>query len=207
MSRRASAPALEHAVEDFFLRQEFQLDYQPVVSLDKQHIGGFEALLHLRQERVPYYPADFIPVVEATSLRVPLARWILREACHQVQDWRRQNGTTPVSISVNVSPRQLFQGRILVHQLEHVLTETGMEPSGLHLEIPAVVSQQMPSLRNTLANLSKLGVRLYIDNFDPNSQALKVLSQVPVDAVKLCHSSLNNLETAVESLESMLYRA
>ncbi len=210
MSHRASASKLGHAIEDYFLRQEFQLDYQPVLSLDKQRIGGFEALLHLRQDRVQYYPADFIPVVEATSLRAPLARWILREVCRQVLDWRHQGGTTPVSISVNVSPRQLFQGRTLINQLEHVLTETGMEPSGLHLEIPAAVSQQMQSLRHTLETLNRLGVRLYIDNFEPSPKALKILSEMPVDAVKLCHSALRNFETSTQTtqnLESILHRA
>lgn len=205
MSRYASA--LDQTIEDFFLRQEFQLDYQPVLAFDKQRIGGFEALLHLRQNRVHHYPIDFIPLVEETSLRAPLARWILREACYEVQHWQRQDSSLPVSVSVNLSPRQLRQGNVLIRQLESTLTETGMEPSNLQLEIPAIMTNQVATLQDTLITLKSLGVQLYIDNFSLSPQALETLSQMPVDAVKLCHSSLKNLDTVTDKLESTLHFA
>lgn len=201
------ASALDCTIEDFFLQQEFQLDYQPVLSLDKQHIGGFEALLHLRQNRVQHYPIDFISLVEETSLRAPLARWILRQACNQVKHWPKTDGTTPISVSINISLRQLHQSRILIHQLESTLTETGMDPKSLQLEIPATVYHQIPSLRATLEALKGLGIQLYIDNFAPNTQDLEKLAQMPVDAVKLCHSALKNLDAVTEDLESTLHFA
>jgi EAL domain-containing protein (putative c-di-GMP-specific phosphodiesterase class I) len=188
MSRHASG--LNKAVEDFFIRQEFQLDYQPVLSLDRHQIGGFEALLHLRKSRAQQYPVNFIPLIEETSLRTPLARWVLREACQQVQRWQAQHDSPNISVSVNVSPRQLRQGNVLMHQLDHALSETGLQPGSLQLEIPEVVTHHFQSLADTLAGLKNLGIQLYLDNFIPSQKAFEILPHLPVDAVKMCHSSL-----------------
>lgn len=199
-----STSGLNKAAEDFFLRQEFQLDYQPVLSLDHPQIGGFEALLHLRKSRAQHYPANFIPLIEETSLRAPLARWILREACQQVQRWQRRDGSTPISVSVNLSQRQLRQGNILIHQLENALAETGLQPESLQLEIPEVATRQVHNLVDTLSGLKSLGIQLYLDNFMPSQQSLETLPHLPVDAVKMSHTALKNLDNIVDKLESTL---
>lgn len=198
---------LNRAVEDFFLRQEFQLDYQPVLSLEPQRIGGFEALLHLRQGQASPSPVDFIPLLEETSLRAPLARWILHEACHQVRQWQAQNPTQAISVSVNLSPRQLRQDSLLHRQLETTLSETGLHPGNLQLEVPEVAIHNYQSMAETLADLKSLGVQLYIDNFTPNVHTLEMLSQLPIDAVKICPGALDRLDQVLENLETTIHFA
>jgi EAL domain-containing protein (putative c-di-GMP-specific phosphodiesterase class I) len=198
---------LDKAVEDFFLRQEFQLNYQPVLSLDQKQIGGFEALLQLRQHRAHHYPPDFIPLIEETSLRTPLARWVLREACHQVQFWQKKEAHTPVSVSVNLSPRQLRQGHGLIQELENALSDTGLNPTNLQLEVPETATYDTPLLVETLAGLKQLGVQLYIDNFVPTQGSLETLAHLPVDAIKICHHSLKGLERVLDNLKTTIHLA
>jgi EAL domain-containing protein (putative c-di-GMP-specific phosphodiesterase class I) len=198
---------LDRAAEDFFLRQEFQLDYQPVLSLDQQRIGGFEALLHLRQAGRSHSPVDFIPLIEETSLRAPLARWILNEACYQVRHWQAQNPAQAISVSVNLSARQLRQDDLLHRQLETTLSETGLHPGNLQLEVPEVAIHNFQAIADTLAALKGLGVQLYIDNFTPNPHTLEMLSQLPIDAVKICPRDLNSLDKVLENLENTIHFA
>jgi EAL domain-containing protein (putative c-di-GMP-specific phosphodiesterase class I) len=198
---------LDKAVEDFFLRQEFQLNYQPVLCLDQKRIGGFEALLHLRQHRAHHYPPDFIPLIEETSLRAPLARWVLREACNQVQFWQKKEAHTPVSVSVNLSPRQLRQGNGLIQELENALSDTGLQPTNLQLEVPEIATYDTPCLIETLTGLKHLGVQLYIDNFVPTQGSLETLAHLPVDAIKICHNSLSGLDRVIDNLKTTIHLA
>ena len=89
---------------------EFELAYQPLVSLADGRIAGFEALARWRHpERGLLQPAEFISVAEDTGLIVPLGRWVLREACRQMREWNRRYGAA-LSVNVNLSPRQFVDG-------------------------------------------------------------------------------------------------
>ena len=202
MSRHSSNS--DRAIEDYFLRQEFQLDYQPIFSLEQQQIYGFETLLHLRPNRAQNYPADFISLIEETSLRNPLALWTLREACVQANHWQRQDRAAAISVSINVSLRQLRQRDVLIKQLESTLSETGLCPSRIQLEIPGTISYQTKLLQDALTALKTLGIQLYLDDFIPIPKNLELLSQMPVDGLKLRCTPSEELETAIDVLAPVL---
>src|SRR3979490_520636 len=97
-------------------------------------IMGAEALIgshHPRRGLVP--PAQFIPVAEACGVIVPIGRWVLREACRQTRAWR-DAGLPPVGIAINVSPLELRE-KDFVATVRAILTETGLEPCYLELEL------------------------------------------------------------------------
>ena len=118
--------ALRHALE----HQEFALHYQPVVDLTTGQISEVEALVrwaHPQQGLVP--PGQFIPLAEETGLILPIGRWVLEEACRQVQQWREQSpGAASLVVSINLSGRQL-QHPDLVADIQAILQRTGIDPA------------------------------------------------------------------------------
>ena len=126
--------------------------YQPVVDLTTRELVGVEALLRWRHpDRGVVGPTDFIPVAEETGLIVPLGRWVLAEACHQVAAWDRHSPGRSLTMSVNVSGRQLAEPGF-VAEVADVLAETGLDPTRLVLEI----HRERPDRRTREATRSTL---------------------------------------------------
>ncbi|MEO1590108.1 MAG: EAL domain-containing protein [Cyanobacteria bacterium J06632_22] len=207
LGTQMSDRGLDKAAEDFFLRQEFQLDYQPVVGLDQADIGSFEALLHLRQPQQRTYPADYIALLERTSLRAPLTRWVLQEASQQVQAWHHYGPLANLSVSVNLSARQLRQGTVLLRQIETALADTGIMPGALRLELPGTIAMAPLAIVDTLTALKQIGLQLYLDNFSPYHHSPDVLQQLPLDAVKLTQPTSPEFTHLDDSLKSTLHLA
>src|ERR1043165_1632310 len=114
---------------------EFELFYQPIISLDTASLTGFEALVrwnHPQRGLVP--PSEFIPISESTGLIIPMTVQILHTACEQTVKWQRQNPTQPISIAVNLSGKH-FAHPSLVEQITTVIAETGIDPANLKLEL------------------------------------------------------------------------
>jgi diguanylate cyclase (GGDEF)-like protein/PAS domain S-box-containing protein len=177
---------LRRAVE----RGEFALCYQPIISLPMGDLAGFEALVrwnHPTRGRVP--PAEFIAVAEETGLIVPLGNWVLREACRQGREWQDRLGPgRALSISVNLSARQLAQGD-LVEQVRDVLAETGMKGDCLRLEITeTVIMENADAAAAMLARLKELGVRVSVDDFGMGYSCLSLLHRFPIDTLKIDRS-------------------
>ncbi|HYE73742.1 MAG TPA: diguanylate cyclase, partial [Blastocatellia bacterium] len=123
---------LRHAIE----RREFQVYFQPITFVETGNVSGFEALVRwIHPHRGMISPADFIPLAEETGLIIPLGLDVLRQACRQTIEWQKQfPSETPLTISVNLSPKQLKQPD-LVDQVRDILEETGLPPHCLRLEI------------------------------------------------------------------------
>ncbi|MFT3767452.1 MAG: EAL domain-containing protein [Minicystis sp.] len=173
---------LRRAVE----RQEFFLEYQPVVSIATGAIVGVEALVRWRHpERGVVPPGVFIGVAEETGLIVPLGRWVLREACAMLK--RRGGG---FSLSVNVSARQLFRDE-LVDDVAAALSESGIDPASLVLEVTESIA--LEERQPILFALRNLGVRLAIDDFGTGYSSLAYLRRLPVDAVKIHKSFVDGV--------------
>lgn len=174
---------------------EFWVAYQPIVSLDSHEVLGIEALLrwsHPTKGNIP--PADFIGLAEETGLIIPIGRWVLRQACQRTAQWngRRTDGQR-FSVTVNISVRQL-ESPTLVTDVQAALTESGLAPETLVLEITENALMQRAELTiERLHEIKALGVRLAIDDFGTGYSSLSYLQQFPVDILKIDRSFTDGL--------------
>ena len=169
-------------------RNAFSLVYQPQVDLRTGHIVGLEALLRWRHpERGIISSNHFIDLLEETGLIGTVGEWVVRTACEQNKAWQDQ-GLQPVTMSVNVSPRQ-FNDNSLIAQVSDALSKSGLDPRYLCLEVTE--SMLMPSPNRsiaTMASLQKMGVALSIDDFGTGYSNLSALKSFPIKRLKIDQS-------------------
>ncbi len=191
-ARRELEMDLRHAIAS----KEFELYYQPLVNLQKNEITAFEALLRWNHpKRGVTSPADFIPVAEETGLIVPLGEWVLRTACAEAINWPGH-----VKVAVNLSAAQL-NSRNLLSMVTTSLTESGLPPSKLQLEITeTVLLQNTFSTLATLHELQKLGVQIALDDFGTGYSSLSYLRSFPFDKIKIDKSFVQDLANGTEPL-------
>ena len=165
----------------------FVLHYQSLVQLESSTVVGVEALVrwnHSRRGELP--PADFIGVAEETGLIVPLGRWVLREACRQAFAWWKDlPDDNRMNMAVNISGRQL-QDASFVADVAEALSDSGLPPSRLVLEITeTVIMHRTDVMMSRLVELKALGVQLAIDDFGTGYSSLSYLQQFPIDIIKI----------------------
>lgn len=174
-------------------RDELALYFQPKIDLASGLICGTEALLRWRHpERGLVAPDNFIPLAEETGLIVPIGEWALKEACRKAKGWQAL-GLPPLPVAVNLSARQ-FRQKNLVDKVSQVLTETGLEPGLLELEITETTLMQHTG--DNLAVLDKLyalGVKFSIDDFGTGYSSLSYLKRFPVDELKIDRSFVGDI--------------
>ena len=194
--RRAEVTTqLRHALD----RDELVLHYQPTVDLAAGDLTGFEALLRwAHPERGLLLPGDFIDVAEDTNLIVPMGAWVIREAARQLAAWRDELPEHPITISVNLSARQVADPE-LVPVVRAALAEHHLEPSRLCLEITeSVLMDDAAASVATLRELKALGVQLAIDDFGTGYSSLAYLKRFPVDYLKIDRSFVTGLDHETE---------
>ena len=174
-------------------RDEFTVDFQPLVALADRRLRGVEALLRWRHPRLGLLgPELFIPIAEETGHVVTLGRWVLLTACRYAAGWRKLTDAAPF-VSVNVSVRQLTDPDLLTHVADAVNT-TGLPPASLQLELTE--SSMLAGHSDTahrLDTLADTGVRLAIDDFGTGYSSLARLRELPVHAVKLAGPIIDGL--------------
>jgi len=172
---------LRHAIE----QRELIVYYQPLVDLKTNGIFGYEALIRWQHPTLGLLsPSEFIPLAESSGLIVPMGYWILDEACMQAARWSARGGDAP-TVSVNLSARQLQQ-RDLVARVTLAISESGIHPSQLELEITESNAMQNPAYSIRLLNeIRALGVRVALDDFGTGYSSLGYLRQLPIDTLKL----------------------
>ncbi|MBI4928508.1 MAG: EAL domain-containing protein [Anaerolineae bacterium] len=181
--------SLEHA--------QLLLHYQPISELKTGRLIGFEALVRWQHpQRGLIWPNEFIQLSEETGLIIPLGLWVLREACRQMRLWQDHFPIDPpLMISVNISPRQLNPD--FYRQVANILAETSLPPTCLRLEMTeSSIVRSDCEMVQALDNLRRLGVQLYIDDFGTGYSSLGYLDSLPVDAIKIDRSFVNNLGRA-----------
>ncbi|MFM6357114.1 MAG: EAL domain-containing protein [Planktothrix sp.] len=181
--------ALRYALE----REEFQIYYQPQVSLKTGKIVGAEALLrwkHPQQGMIS--PMKFIPIAEETGLIEPIGEWVLYQACKHSKTWRSQ-GLGNLRVSVNLSGRQ-FRTPNLRQKLVKILMATGCEPDYLELELTESLLIRDAELSiQQLQALKALGVKIAIDDFGTGYSSLNYLQKFPFDILKIDQCFVRNL--------------
>ena len=172
---------------------ELELYFQPKIEIQSGRLAGAEALLRWNTSplgSVP--PARFIPLAEETGLIIPIGEWVLKKACCQMQVWEKV-GLPPVTMAVNVSARQ-FQHSDLSKSISSLLTETGLRPQCLELELTeSAIMADVEKAKLTLQKLSALGVRLSIDDFGTGCSSLSQLRWLPLEALKIDRSFVKDL--------------
>jgi diguanylate cyclase (GGDEF)-like protein/PAS domain S-box-containing protein len=175
--------------------EEFRLDYQAVVDLDRNEITGYEALVrweHPTLGELP--PGEFIPLAEETGLIVALGEWVLREACTEATNLHRLHGR-PVHMSVNVSARQLHHPDFFRH-VSRALDASALMPNLLTLELTeSTLLASDERVARTLQKIKELGVFLALDDFGTGYASLSYLRQFPIDVVKIDRSFTANAGT------------
>jgi diguanylate cyclase (GGDEF)-like protein/PAS domain S-box-containing protein len=180
---------------------EFELHYQPIVSMDSGRVNGFEALLRwIHPTRGIVYPDNFIRVAEETGLIVPIGWWVLGEACRRISDWRRLFPLDPpLSVSVNVSGR-LFLTEDLPKRLSALLDQWQLKPDSLKLEITeSVVMDHGDLALSALSALKALGIQLHIDDFGTGYSSLSYLQRFRYDTLKIDRSFVTSMSEKVDS--------
>jgi EAL domain-containing protein (putative c-di-GMP-specific phosphodiesterase class I) len=190
---------MEAALRTAIDNGELTLHYQPIVQLGSGTIYGVEALVRWEHQTYGHLlPQHFIPLAEETGLIVKLGGWVLAEACRQVQAWRQAYPQTQLSVSVNISGRQL-QGSGIADALRDSLASTGVDPSAVILEITeSVLMQQTDAVLERLQGLKKLGVRLAIDDFGTGYSSLSYLQRFPIDILKIATPFVEEVSLGAE---------
>jgi diguanylate cyclase (GGDEF)-like protein len=202
------ASAMQEAVEDTqhlerdlqtaLKANQFFLLYQPTMDLVSGAFTGVEALLRWSHPtRGVIQPDDFIPALEASGMIVPVGRWVLEEACNQGAEWQRQGHH--ITVSINVSAKQLDQDRIVV-DVHDALVSSGFDPEMCVLELTETTL--MHNVKDTVGRLvllKALGVRVAVDDFGTGYSSLAYLRQFPIDVLKIDRSFVSGITDSSEA--------
>lgn len=182
---------LHRAIEE----EQFELYWQPKVSISSGRIEGAEALLRwMHPVKGMVSPAEFIPVLESCGLMVDVGRWVIAEGCRQVQHlchiglWQ-----TGMRLSLNVSPRQ-FRGQTFVDDMAATLKDISIPPNSIDLEITeGVVIQNIEDTINTMSTLAEMGISVSLDDFGTGYSSISYLKRLPVNTLKVDYSFVRDI--------------
>jgi predicted signal transduction protein with EAL and GGDEF domain len=192
-ARISERVALENNLRRAILGNEFRLHYQPQVDGGSGKLIGLEALIrwhHPELGDIP--PARFIPIAEESNLINTIGEWVLREACRQSRAWIDQ-GLPPVVMAVNLSAVQLRQPD-LPEQVKSALTDAGLDPQWLELEITeSAFIRDTELIIEMLHRLNAMGVKLSVDDFGTGYSSLGYLKRLPFNRIKIDQSFVREL--------------
>jgi diguanylate cyclase (GGDEF)-like protein len=184
--------SLQSDLRQALLRDEFVLDFQPIIDLATSRVIAAEALLRWRHpERGLLPPGDFIELAEEAGLIGAIGAWVLREACLIAAGWPKG-----LKVAVNLSPLQ-FRDPLLAEMIELVLSETGLAPDRLELEITeTTVLETNAQTVDALWKLHGKGIRIALDDFGTGYSSLSYLRRFPFDKIKIDQSFIRDLGQA-----------
>ncbi|MEG4218241.1 EAL domain-containing protein [Microcoleus sp. Pol14C6] len=188
-------PSPESVLPPLSAAPQFIIHYQPIVSIATNTITSFEALVRWQHpERGLVSPGEFITIAEETGLIVPLGRWVLRTACHQIRQWQQVfPSNPPLSVSVNISVKQFSQPD-LIEYIDQVLAETNLDGSSLKLEITeSVLIENSESVTAMLVQLRARNIHLCIDDFGTGYSSLSYLHRFPTNTLKIDRSFVSRM--------------
>jgi diguanylate cyclase (GGDEF)-like protein len=187
--RAALESSLRAAVKD----NDFTLHYQPQIDLNTGEIVALEALIRWNNaESGTMMPGDFIPLAEETGLISELGEWVLREGCRQARAWQNM-GIAPRRMAINLSARQLSDKGFL-DMVSRILTETGLDPKYLELEITeSQVMRQAEGSIMLLNELADMGINLAVDDFGTGYSSLSYLKRLPIAKLKIDQSFIRDI--------------
>ena len=191
---------LEKNLRRALIDQEFQVYFQPKVSLASSRIVGAEALIRWKTPDVGLIlPNEFIPISEEIGLILPIGKWVLEESCRYAKKWRDQYMADFV-ISVNISPKQ-FQDPRLSEFIQHALRDSGLPAHALQLEITeGLLMGDLEQLLPVFKAIKQLGISISLDDFGTGFSSLSYLQRFPIDNLKIDRSFIHNIPHSQDSV-------
>jgi diguanylate cyclase (GGDEF)-like protein/PAS domain S-box-containing protein len=188
-------------------KEGLSMAYQPKLGLPERRITGIEALIRWQQaDGGSISPVQFIPLAEDLGLIPILGEWVLRTVCREAMA-RHDAGFEPLRVAVNLSAKQLMDEE-LPEKIQAILTETGLDPQWLELEVTETcVMTARDQAARLLERLRRLGIRLCLDDFGTGHSSLSYLSSLPVDSIKIDRSFVTGLpakQTSVAICKAVL---
>ncbi len=177
-------------------RNQFQINYQPLVDLEQNRITTCEALLRWNHPEHGWVsPEVFIPIAEDIGFITSLGEYVLEAAALQCKKWPAH-----VKVAVNVSSIQ-FQQSDVYALVKNVITNSGLEPGRLEVEITeSSMLENIDGTKEVLLNLSRLGVNISLDDFGTGFSSLSYLHSLPLDKVKIDRSFIENIHSDKKSI-------
>lgn len=190
---------LQRAVE----RKELFLTYQPIVSIESGKLTGFEALIRWKHPEMGLIsPAQFIPIAEENGQIIKIGKFVLEEACRQLCVWKNSiSEDLPLTMSVNVSTKQLLRKQLLTEVLE-VFEKYKISPGQIKLEITeSVVVDNTESAILILKHFKAMGVKISMDDFGTGYSSLSYLHKLPINTLKIDRSFVSQMTEETEGAE------
>jgi diguanylate cyclase (GGDEF)-like protein/PAS domain S-box-containing protein len=189
LARSEGVLSLQMDLRRAIARNEFCVEYQPIISLDRCRLVGFEALVRwMHPDRGRLMPADFIGEAEELGVIVQIDRIVLHEACRQLRAWQIQYHDPTLTVSVNFSAKD-FEHEDLIAEVRTALQQNDLSPGSLKLEITeTVLMEHTETAISLLAQLSEIGVEMYIDDFGTGYSSLAALTRFPLTLLKVDRS-------------------
>lgn len=199
-SQALHALQVENDLRRALENNEFELFFQPMVSLPERRIKGFEALIRWRHPtRGLVSPLDFIPTAEETGMIISIGEWVLTQACEHISAWRLA-GHTDIHVAINFSARQ-FENRNMLDLVGAVMQRTGTPPQALEIEITETVAMKNYETSIHLLNeLHGMGIRISIDDFGTGYSSLGYLKHFPINMLKIDRSFVNDIPGSREDM-------
>ena len=189
---------LRRAIE----RGEFSVYYQPIVNLVTGATDEFESLIRWEHPTLGLISPDkFIPIAEETGLIIQIGEWVLEESCRQMQEWRGLFPARKLTVSVNLSAKQLMHPN-LIKRVKEIIKKSGLPFECLKLEVTESVVMDNPELAlEVLSELCAFGVRLSTDDFGTGYSSLSYLHRFPFERLKIDRSFIGKMDTDVTSVK------
>lgn len=194
MSRRSKiAIGLRKGLE----RGEFTINYQPQIDINSGDIIGVEALVRwVHPHMGPISPGEFIPIAEESGTIIQLGEFVMRNACLQNKAWQ-DAGLPKFRVAINISARQFSQAN-LCELVQSALTDSGLEPQYLELELTESIIQGSASAVKTMVELKAMGIHLSIDDFGTGYSSLSYLKLFPINTLKIDQYFTRNIHADVK---------
>ena len=198
---------LENSLRKALERDEFELHFQPKMSIQTGTVEGMEALLRWNHpEGGLIYPSEFVPVAEEIGLIQPIGEWVLLQACQQIKAWKRA-GFPPISIAVNLSGHQVNQPH-WIPKVQAILERTGVDPKSLEMEITETVLMDNSDVAvSNLRQLDEMGIRISIDDFGTGYSSLSYLKRFPIHALKIDQSFIRGIGKLGTGTDAVITKA
>jgi diguanylate cyclase (GGDEF)-like protein len=190
---------------------EFELFYQPILSVKELALESFEALIRWNKPGKGYlYPIDFIPIAEETGLILPIGHWVLREACKQIAAWKEiVPPEKNIVVNINLSARQFLDPQLCT-QIQECMNEFQIEGKNLILEITeTAIIEEKEKVIKTLTELRGWGIQVQIDDFGTGYSSLSYLHSLPFDALKIDRSFITQMcsngdSTSIDIIQTII---